>query len=271
MQFSVLMSIYHQENPHYFDECMQSIWDNQTLKPDEIVLVKDGMLTQDLDDVINIWQQKLGHLFRVIALPTNQGTGKAKNFGLQHCTYDVVCVVDTDDICVHERFEKQLIFLQNNPDVAVIGGQINEFVQDIEHTVGARLVPLTHPEIKEYAKRQSPFNNMTIAYKKQAVLAVGGYQHHLYMEDYNLFLRLLAGGFVMANLPDYLVYARIDNGMHGRRRGLQYIASEWQLYHLKSSLGLQNPLKGLLLFGLRALPRLLPAPLLAMIYQRLRQ
>lgn len=271
MQFSVLMSVYHKENPQHFDACMQSIWDEQSLKPAQIVLVKDGQLTQALDDVIERWQQKLAQVLQVVALPVNQGTGKAKNAGLEYCSHDIVCVVDTDDVCVKNRFEQQLTFLKNNPDVAVVGGQIKEFVQDIEHITGARLVPHTHQEMVKFAQRQSPCNHMTVAYKKQAVLAVGGYWHHLYMEDYNLFLRLLAGGYRMANLPDCLVYARIDNGMHARRRGMQYVVSEWQLYRLKRALGLQSFIQGLLYFGLRTLPRLLPAPLLTVVYRKLRQ
>lgn len=270
MQFSVLMSIYHKENPQHFDECMQSIWHEQILKPDQIVLVKDGELTKALDDVIKQWQQHLGSIFTVVALPTNQGTGKAKNIGLTHCLYEIVCVVDTDDICDRHRFKKQLEFFASHPETTVVGGQIYEFVQNIKNVTGSRQVPLTHQALTAFAKRQSPFNHMTVAYKKQAVLAVGGYQHHWYMEDYNLFLRLIAGGAILYNLPDYLVYARIDNGMHARRRGFRYLLSEWQLYRLKTSLKLQNPIMGLVFFVLRALPRLLPAILLTKVYQLLR-
>lgn len=270
MKFSVLMSIYHRENPQHFDECMSSIWTTQSRQPDEIVLVKDGQLTPDLDAVIDRWQQRIGRRFKVLALPSNQGTGKAKNAGLEHCTHEIVCVVDTDDICVPNRFAKQLAFFEAYPDVAVVGGQIDEFIDQPDNIVATRTVPLEPEAIQAFAQRQSPCNHMTVAYKKQAVLAVGGYWHHLYMEDYNLFLRLLAGGYKMANLPDCLVYARIDNGMHARRRGLTYIASEWQLYRLKCSLGLQSPITGLVYFVLRALPRLLPASGLAVLYRWVR-
>lgn len=271
MQFSVLMSVYHKENPQHFDECMHSIWCEQSLKPDQIVLVKDGGLTKPLDDTIKRWQQNIGKVMTVVALPTNQGTGKAKNFGLTHCLYDIVCVVDTDDICDKHRFKKQLEFFTKQPQTTIVGGQIDEFVQTIQNITGSRQVPLAHQALVSFAKRQSPFNHMTVAYKKQAVLAVGGYQHHWYMEDYNLFLRLIASGAILHNLSDCLVYARIDNGMHARRRGWHYLLSEWQLYRLKTSLKLQNPATGLVFFVLRAIPRLLPATLLAWVYGLLRQ
>lgn len=267
--FSVLSSIYHKEHPLHFNACMESIWDNQTLKPTEIILVEDGPLTPELDKVIAQWQEKLGNVLSVKKLEENVGTGKAKNIGLQECTYDIVCIVDTDDIYVAERFEKQIKFLKNNPDVSIIGGQIFEFVEDIHMPTGMRKVPLSDKDLKEYAKKQSPFNNMTITYRKSHILEVGGYQHHLWMEDYNLFLRVIAKGYKIQNLADVLVYARIDNGMHGRRKGLEYIKSEKQLLKLKKDLKLQRPIHANILFLIRSTFRLLPSSLLGKIYNRL--
>ncbi|EOQ74857.1 glycosyltransferase [Acinetobacter lactucae] len=264
--FSVLSSIYHKEHPLHFNSCMESIWDKQTLKPTEIVLIEDGPLTPELDQIIAKWQAKLGKVLRVKKLEQNVGTGKAKNIGLQECTYDIVCIVDTDDIYVPERFEKQIKFLEKNPDVSIVGGQILEFVEDTQNPTGMRNVPLSNEDLRNYAKKQSPFNNMTITYRKSHILEVGGYQHHLWMEDYNLFLRVIAKGHKIQNLPDVLVYARIDNGMHGRRKGFQYIKSEKQLLDLKKQLKLQNPLYANMLFLVRSAFRLLPANLLGKIY-----
>jgi len=245
---------------------MESIWDKQTLKPTEIVLIEDGPLTPELDQIISKWQAKLGKVLRVKKLEQNVGTGKAKNIGLKECTYDIVCIVDTDDIYVSERFEKQIKFLEKNPDVSIVGGQILEFVEDTQNPTGMRNVPLSNEDLRNYAKKQSPFNNMTITYRKSHILEVGGYQHHLWMEDYNLFLRVIAQGYKIQNLPDVLVYARIDNGMHGRRKGFQYIKSEKQLLDLKKQLKLQNPLYANMLFLIRSAFRLLPANLLGKIY-----
>ncbi|MCI3880031.1 glycosyltransferase [Acinetobacter higginsii] len=264
--FSVLSSIYHKEHPLHLNACMESIWDKQTLKPTEIILVEDGPLTPELDKVIAQWQEKLGNILRVKRLEKNVGTGKAKNIGLKECTSDVVCIVDTDDICVPERFEKQVEFLKHNPDISIVGGQILEFVEDIHMPTGMRKVPLSYEDLKNYAKKQSPFNNMTITYRKSHILEVGGYQHHLWMEDYNLFLRIIAKGYKIQNLADVLVYARIDNGMHGRRKGFEYIKSEKQLLDLKKQLKLQNPVYANMLFLVRSAFRLLPADVLGKIY-----
>jgi len=266
MKFSVLISIYFKEQPEHFNACMESIWNNQTVKPSEIIMVEDGPLTPELDQIIKYWEEKLANILKVTKLAENVGTGKAKNIGLKQCSNEIVCIVDTDDISVPDRFEKQIKILSSDPELVILGGQIIEFIDDISSPSGMRNVPLTNLELRQYAKKQSPFNNMTIAYRKTRILEVGGYQHHLWMEDYNLFLRVIAKGYKIQNLPDVLVYARIDNGMHGRRKGFQYIKSEKQLLDLKKQLKLQNPLYANMLFLVRSAFRLLPANLLGKIY-----
>jgi len=266
MKFSVLISIYFKEQPDHFNTCMESIWNNQKVKPSEIIMVEDGPLTPELDQIIKYWEEKLENILKVTRLAKNVGTGKAKNIGLKQCTNEIVCIVDTDDISVPDRFEKQIKILSNDPELVILGGQIIEFIDDISSPSGMRNVPLTNLELRQYAKKQSPFNNMTIAYRKSKVLEVGGYQHHLWMEDYNLFLRVIARGYKVQNLQEVLVYARIDNGMHGRRKGFQYIKSEKQLLDLKKQLKIQSPFYATMYFIVRSTFRLMPANLLGKIY-----
>lgn len=264
--FSVLISIYYKEKPQHFQSCMESIWDYQTLRPSEIIIIEDGPLTPELDEVITRWQTKLGSLLKITKLVENVGTGKAKNIGLQQCSQDIVCIVDTDDISAPDRFEKQIKVFIGDSDLVILGGQIIEFVEDLNFPSGMREVPLSNDTLKKYAERQSPFNNMTIAYRKNKILEVGGYQHHMWMEDYNLFLRVIAKGYKIQNLADVLVYARIDNGMHARRKGLEYIKSEKQLLKLKKELKLQNPIHANILFLIRSVFRLMPSSMLGKIY-----
>lgn len=264
--FSVLISIYYKEKPEHFNACMKSIWNQQTLKPTEIVLVEDGPLTTDLYESIALWSARLQQTLRVIKLKENVGTGKAKNIGLQHCQYEIVSIVDTDDISVSDRFEKQIKCFEADSELVILGGQITEFVDDITSPSGMRIVPLDNQALRQYAKKQSPFNNMTISYRKSKIMEVGGYQHHLWMEDYNLFLRVIAKGYKIQNLEDVLVYARIDNGMHTRRKGYQYIKSEKKLLDLKKELKLQHPIHANMLFLIRSIFRLLPSKMLGKIY-----
>lgn len=264
--FSILISIYYKENPFFFYECMESIWDNQNLKPNEIVLVLDGPIGGELTACVKNWQSKIGGTLKIIALPQNVGLGQALNEGLKHCSYDWVFRMDTDDICTADRFEKQVAFIQQHPDVVLFSGQVLEFDQDISDANVLKAVPLTYEEIKEFAKKRCPFNHMAVAYKREVILALGGYQHHLFMEDYNLWLRVIGAGYTVSNLPDVILYARVGNGMHARRKGYEYIKSEKQLLKLKKELKLQSPIHANILFLIRSAFRLIPSSLLGKIY-----
>ncbi|WP_272356143.1 glycosyltransferase [Acinetobacter baumannii] len=264
--FSILLSLYHKEKPEYLAKCFESIWDNQSLKPSEIVLVLDGPIGEQLTTSVQEWQVKIGEKLKVVALPQNVGLGKALNEGLKQCSSDWVFRMDTDDICTSDRFEKQLAFIEQNPDVVLFSSQVMEFNQDITDADVIKSVPLTHDEIKKFAQKRCPFNHMTVVYKRDVILSLGGYQHHLFMEDYNLWLRVIGNNYKVANLPDVLLYARVGNGMHARRKGFQYIKSEKQLLDLKKQLKLQNPVYANMLFLIRSAFRLLPANMLGKIY-----
>lgn len=268
-KFSVLSSIYHKEKSEFFDLCMKSIWIEQTLKPDEMILVEDGPLTPCLYQAISYWKNKLGDKLIVISLDKNVGTGRAKNIGLQNCTHEFIFIMDTDDICSPNRFKLQMDFFKHNPSVSILGGQISEFESDPRSQISKRIVPSNHNDIIKFAKIKSPLNNVTIGYKKSKVLEVGGYKHHLFMEDYNLFLRLIANECIFHNLEDTLVYARVDNGVFGRRRGFQYIKSEYQLLKLKKTLQKKTSLTLYLIFIARSTPRLLPEKALNTLYTKL--
>lgn len=266
MKFSILLSLYHKENPNNLNDCFESIWVKQNIKPVEIVLVLDGPVGSDLIKVIDDWKLILNNVLKIIVININVGLGKALNEGLKHCSYDWVFRMDTDDICQPDRFEKQINFIKKNPDIVVLGGQILEFDSEPKEAKVLKNVPTTYFEIKKFAEKRCPFNHMTVAYRKDVIQKLGAYQHHLFMEDYNLWLRVLGKGYKVANLPDVLVYARVGNGMHARRKGFQYIKSEIQLLNLKKELKLYSSLHANMLFLLRCSVRLLPSQLLGGIY-----
>ncbi|MCU4323683.1 glycosyltransferase [Acinetobacter schindleri] len=266
MNFSVLISIYHKELPEYFNICMQSIWKDQSIPPNEIVLVLDGPISEELSQCVTKWQQIIGKPLKVIPLSQNVGLGKALNKGLEHCSNEWVFRMDTDDICKPDRFEKQIQFIKENPQVVLFSGQILEFNENPSDADTLKYVPTEHTDIVKFAQKRSPFNHMTVAYKKSVIDAVGGYQHHLFMEDYNLWLRVIGAGYRVGNHSDILLYARVGNGMHARRKGYEYIKSEKQLLKLKKELKLQSPIHANILFLLRSSFRLLPSSLLGKIY-----
>jgi glycosyltransferase involved in cell wall biosynthesis len=99
---------------------MQSIWDEQTIKPNEIVLVEDGKLIDELYEIIGAWKSKLEGTLKIVSLDENIGTGGAKKVGVENCNYDFIAVMDTDDISTPQRYQKQLEFLKRNPEIDVV-------------------------------------------------------------------------------------------------------------------------------------------------------
>ena len=268
MNFTALLSLYIKESPDHLRQSLASLA-AQTQPAAEILIVLDGAITPALEAVLAEFADRLP--LNIIRLPENVGLGRALNHGVQHARHEWIFRMDTDDIAAPTRFADQCAYLAAHPQTALLGGQIAEFATTPGQSHASRQVPQTQPEILAYAKKRNPFNHMTVAYRKSSLHRVGGYQHHLWMEDYNLWLRMLAAGMQCANLPQILVYARTGRSMIGRRKGWQYIRSEWQLYRLKRRLALQTPPAAFVCFAQRALPRLLPSALLQSLYNRLRR
>ena len=220
-KFSVLMSLYYKEKPEYFCQCMESIL-NQTVLPDEIVIVKDGPLTEELEKVLNSYVEKEQDLYKIIPLKENVGLGLALAEGMHHCSNNLVARMDTDDIAVDTRFEEQLNEFSVDKQLDIWGSHILEFEGDTNNIVAKRNVPLTHEDIESYQKKRDAFNHMTVMYKKDMVLKAGNYQSCLLMEDTLLWVNMIMSGAKCKNINKYLVYARVGKDMFERRGGWDY-------------------------------------------------
>ncbi|QHM71581.1 glycosyltransferase [Mixta intestinalis] len=267
IQYSVLMSLYYKENPGYLDKCLLSLAE-QTILPAQVVIVYDGNISNELNMVVHKWMDQLN--IDIIQLNKNVGLGKALNEGLRHCNYDLIGRMDTDDICLPKRFEIQLEAFEKDPMLSIHGGYIAEFNSIIEQQTGLRKVPLDNEDIIRFCRLKNPFNHMTVMFRKKVIEEIGGYRHHLFMEDYNLWIRLLSSGFKGRNVDQVLVYARAGDAMLKRRKGLQYVKSEWQLARLKKDVGLTDNITMVKIFLLRSLPRLLPTSILKLLYTKIR-
>ena len=233
MEFSVCMSVYHGDNAAFFREALESIF-TQSHKPDEVVLVVDGPVTIEIDGVIEEYSHKDMPLV-VIRLAKNSGHAVARQTGLDAAHYEYTAIMDSDDIAVSDRFEKQMAYIEAHPDVDVVGGQINEFIGEPSNVVGSRIVPLEDMDIKAYLKSRCPMNLVTVMLKKASVQKAGGYIDWYCEEDYYLWIRMVEQGMKFANLPDNLVNVRVGKEMYQRRGGWKYFKSEAKLqrYMLK--------------------------------------
>lgn len=220
-KFSALMSIYIKEKPAFARSCFESLL-QQTVLADEWVIVEDGPLTPELYALLDEYESNYPGLINRIPLKQNVGLGLALREGIQHCSYELIARMDTDDICRKDRFEKQLAAFEQDPALDICGCQIIEFEGTPENELARRQVPLTHEEIAQYQKRRDAFNHMTVMYKKSAVLKAGNYESCMLMEDTMLWCRMLLSGAKTKNLDEYLVYARIGHDMFERRGGFSY-------------------------------------------------
>lgn len=220
-KYSVLISVYEKEKTGYFIQSVESVL-NQTIPPEEIVIVCDGPLTNELDMSIHKFCQKSPSLFTVLRLEENQGLGIALAKGIEAARNDLIGRMDADDIALPERFEKQLGYFSKHPQMVLLGGQIEEFEGDPENILGKREVPCEEGEIRLFAKKRNPFNHMTVMYKKSIVIQSGNYRSMIGFEDYDLWIRILLSGAEVANLPDILVKCRAGEALIERRGGKIY-------------------------------------------------
>lgn len=217
MCVSVLMSVYHGENKDSFQKALESVWDAQTLKPSEIVLVEDGPLTGELYEVIDMWEYRLGGKLKRVVLEENKGLSAALNLGIDHCSSPYVARMDTDDIAASERFEKQVAFLQDNPDVHVVGGSVQWTRDD-----GSVVVTRTYPPNTEQAKKQipkaTPLSHPTVMFSRRVFDDGMRYpEKHRTCQDIEFWFNLLNEGYKIGNIRDVAIYSRVREGLADRR------------------------------------------------------
>ena len=232
-KFSATIGCYKNDNPSDFETAFLSIY-NQTVRPDEIIITVDGPIPPELDAVVTRFERE----FQAVILRSaqNNGLGMAHALAVTHAKYDWIAIMDADDISVPDRFEKQLSYVAEHPEVSIVGGQIDEFIGAPDNVVGIRNVPLEDHMVKRYLRSRCPFNHMTILLNSHMVKEAGNYQDWHYNEDYFLYCRMLLGGAVFHNLPDILVHVRVGEEMYKRRGGWKYFKSEaklqrWMLTH----------------------------------------
>mgnify|MGYP002624599056 CR=1 FL=1 len=224
--FSVLLSVYKNDNPEHFRIALESITSDQTVRPSEVILVVDGPVPNGIDEVISDVQKDASKLYHIIRFDKNQGLGIALQKGMEVATNDIVIRMDSDDIAVPDRLDRQIRFMISHQDVAICGGQIEEFVDEENNIVGKRMVPCSNDDIRNYMKSRCPFNHMTVALRRSEVLRAGNYQPWFWNEDYYLWIRMMLAGCKFANLLETLVHVRVGKDMYARRGGMKYFKSE---------------------------------------------
>lgn len=214
------MSVYAKEIAENLRESIDSML-YQTVPPDDFVLVCDGPLPSPLWDIINQYENAYPELFQICKLPQNMGLGTALNAGLHRCKNDVVARMDSDDISLPDRCQRQLAVMEGGGDL--VSGTILEFEKSVDHVVARRVLPETDSAIRNYLGRRNPFNHPCVMFRKQQICSVGGYRAVRGFEDYDLWVRMLRNGSKGYNLKTPLLYMRTSDDFYYRRGGLSYL------------------------------------------------
>lgn len=218
MKISVLLSLFEKENPNYFDLSMKSIWNDQIRKPDQIVLVEDGPITPQLDQVVNKWKREIGDLLTIVKLKDNQGLAIALNEGSKYCTGDYIARMDTDDISLPNRFQVQENYLLEHKNVVLLGGGMIEF-NDEEGDLTPRIMPLSLKEIKSAICKTNPFVHPSVFISKKIFDKGLKYNSKCRRnQDAEFWFRIIAAGYNVANVPDIIIKFRKDPFLYKKRK-----------------------------------------------------
>ena len=221
-KYTVLMSVYYKEKPEYLSLSIESML-NQTVKPDEFIIVKDGPLTTELDEVINNFVTAYPKTFNIIVNETNLGLGPALVKGIENSKNELIARMDSDDYVVSTRCERQLEKFREEPKLGMVGSYEAEFVDDIDNVISIHRVPSENDEIERFMHRRCSVLHPTVMYKRSAVLKSGNYQPVLLYEDYDLFARMVLEYHIKSyNIPEPLYYIRTSEDFFKRRGGIKY-------------------------------------------------
>jgi amylovoran biosynthesis glycosyltransferase AmsE len=265
MSFTILMSVYHKEKPHYLNDCLQSLL-VQSRKADKVVLVEDGAISKYLKEVIEKYRSPLN--IQSVILDNNYGLATALNEGLMFCDSELVVRMDSDDISLPYRCERQIEYMSENPNISVSSAYIEE-VDEMDNVTGYRVLPLDNESIRKFAIKRNPISHPCSVFRRSDVLSVGGYPLLRTSQDYALWSVMMVNGFKFGNIDEVLLKMRTGSVFY-RRRGYQYLKHEIELLRFQRDINFLTPLDYCINLAYRSVLRLSPAFVKDILYKKLR-
>lgn len=241
MEFSALLCLYHGNKLSEVKEALESAFFQQSVKPDELVVVLDGPVPDDIKAFVGKFDAGVGPA-KIVEFAENRGHGEARAAGLLDCSYDLVAMIDADDISTAHRFKKILNEFEINSNLAVVGGALIEFeeVDGKVRDLSTRVLPRNTADVKKFMRKRSPVAQPSSVVRRSAVIAVGNYQTWFNNEDYHLWIRLISNGYDIHNVPDVVLRFRTSSGMYARRGGPKYWWNEARLQYFSLQSGTTN-------------------------------
>ena len=257
LKISVIMSIYKSDVPEYVRIALDSLL-NQTRLPDEIVIVADGPVPAELEQVVKSLTpspspkgegnkdgegdlkpetRDLKPIVTYLPQEQNGGLGEAMRIAVEAAKYPYLARMDSDDICLPDRFEKQMKCFEEDPELSIVGGMITEFDGEPENIIAERILPLDDAGIKKMMRGRCAVNHVTVIFKKEDLLKSGNYQPFWKQEDHYLWARMMEHGCKFRNIPDIVVNVRSGRDQLARRGGWRFYKSVvrvfWYMYKHK--------------------------------------
>ena len=173
----------------------------------ELLIINDGS-TDETEQVIRSFTDDRIRFIN----QSNQGIAAALNMGLLNARAELIARFDADDICLPNRLALQYLFLQQHPDHVIVGCDADYIDMNGEHVFTCALPAHSDEEIRNLASTCCPFIHSSVLYRKDAIVAAGGYNIHAHaFEDHLLWTTLIKNGKA-ANLPQVLLQVRLNPG-----------------------------------------------------------
>jgi glycosyltransferase involved in cell wall biosynthesis len=267
--YSVLMTISPKEKPHNLNASLESIV-NQSLVSNDIVIVKDGPFTHELNEVLDKFCIIYSDIVTVASLSSATGVANASNIGLERCKNNLVARMDSDDISLPDRFKVQYNYMKSHKEIDLVGGFINEFSNENDPSYLLRKVPLDFESIRKQLIKRNAVNHVTVMFRKDSIISVGGYIQIDNHVDYFLWVRMSLNNKKMSNLEKVLVNVRAGEFQIHRRGGIKYILSEIKFYRMLSKLNFLSKFQSFINIVIRMPFRLSPSKIRLLMYRLLR-
>lgn len=220
MSLTVGLSIYFNSNFDHFKESFESIYHKQTKKPDKIIIVYDGEVSENIVSLIDEYC-KLNIPIEVIRNKENKGLTRSLNLMIEKCQTDYFARMDTDDISMPERFERQLKFLEKHTSIDVLGTCAYD-IDNKGHVIRTRRVPSYHENIKMTLPKLNPIIHPSVVFRTDSLKKIGGYNpKYKTSQDYALWFDTISKGLNHHNLKERLLKYRLDSN-YSKRKNFKY-------------------------------------------------
>lgn len=233
--YSILTTLYKNDSPEFLKQSIDSML-AQTVLTNDYVIVADGPLTEELDEVL-VGYENTHNFFNIVRLSENGGLGVALREGLKYCKNDLVARLDADDFSMPTRCEKQLTLFDSDPDLVIVGSDMYEFDSNPDEITDLKHMPPSPEQIYKYGKRRNAFNHSSVMYRKSVIEEHGSYSTMRRSQDIELFSKILYAGCKCRNINEPLIKFRCGDTRVKRKKKWSNVKSDLRIFKNNYKMG----------------------------------